>query len=98
MEITECRRWPAGGRGESRRHQPGLLQASLEEELHFCCLLGTLKEVGGLGGRSVPCAAVTPTCHEVMMPEQLRTEVSTAGQRRPVYFSCFSFHIFWWEG
>ena len=61
----------------------------LAEEPHFCRLLGTLKEAGGLGGRSAPCATVTPTCHKVMMPEHLRTEVSTAGQRRPVYFSCF---------
>ena len=58
----------------------------LAEEPHFCRLLGTLKEGGG---RSAPCATVTPTCHKVMMPEHLRTEVSTAGQRRPVYFSCF---------
>ena len=41
------------GAEESRRHQPGLLQASLEEEPHFCLLLGTQ---GGWGAGRAECS------------------------------------------
>ena len=55
------------------------------------------KEVGGLGGRSVPCAAVTPTPwgHDARTTQNRSIHCRS---KETSLFLMLSFHIFWWEG